>query len=58
MSYLKTFRVEAKERLPLYREATDEKKAERELLDWLAGKLLESYRNGQEQPKRKQEQKR
>ena len=57
MSYLKTFRVEATERLTLYREATDEKKARKEILDWLAEKLLESYRNGQEMPKGKQERK-
>ena len=52
------FRVEAKERITLYREATGNEKAEKELLDWLAEKLLESYRNGQEQPKGKQAQKR
>ena len=48
MSYLKTFRAEAAERLKLYRESADENKAERELLNWLGDKLLESYRNGQE----------
>ena len=58
MSYLKIFRAEATERLSLYREAADEKKAEKEILDWLAEKLLESYRNGQESRKGKQEQKR
>lgn len=51
MSYLRTFRAEAIERLALYREATDERKAEKEFLNWLAEKLLESYRNGQESGK-------
>ena len=58
MSYLKIFSAEAKERLTLYREATDEEKAEKDILDWLAEKLLESYRNGQEMPKGKQDRKR
>ncbi len=47
MNYLSTFRGEATERLTLYREATDEKKAEKDILEWLGTKLLESYRNGQ-----------
>ena len=58
MNYLKEFRAEATERLALYREATDGEKAEKEILDWLAEKLLESYRNGQEGRKGKQEKRR
>lgn len=54
MSYLKTFRAEATERLDLYREAADEQTARRDFLNWLAEKLLESYRNGQENGKGKQ----
>ena len=53
MNYLRTFRGEATERLQLYREATDEKKAEKEILEWLGTKQLESYRNGQESRKSK-----
>ena len=51
MNYRKEFRAEATERLTLYREASDERKAETKILNWLAEKLLESYRNGQESGK-------
>ncbi len=47
MNYLNIFRAEARERLTIYREAADEKKAEKDILDWLAEKILESYRNCQ-----------
>ena len=53
MNYLKTFRGEAIDRLKLYREATNEKKAERDILEWLGTKQLESYRNGQASRTRK-----
>ena len=58
MSHLKIFRAEATERLTLYREASDEQKALKEILGWLAEQILKSYRNGQEGRKGKQEKRR
>ena len=58
MSYLKEFRAEATGRLELYREAQDEKAGLKNILDWLAEKQLESYRNGQESRKSGQGQRR
>ena len=58
MSYLKEFRTEATERLELYREAKDEQAALKDILNWLAEKMLQSYRNGQESKAGKAGQKR
>ncbi len=47
MSYLKNFRAEASERLDMVLEAPDNSARRGDFLDWLAEKILESYRNCQ-----------